>query len=228
MNIKYLLLSLMAALLLLSSCSKEDEHEFPPVKMDFLTVQTGAGAEFVKAQTDDYTVYDVLEAKKLPDFKPQLSYRVLANYQLIEKEGRQGLKIYGCSPVFSGAPVKLSESFPQDPVEVSAVWPGACFLNLVVYVRTNGGKHLFGVVEEGVVRQGDTAEIHLRLLHDAKNDTPDYRRRYFCSFPLTAYTGGMKQMKVFLKLNTYGEGEKEYQISFNSIPPFSTRVFPGR
>lgn len=77
-----------------------------------------------------------------------------------------------------------------DPVDVTSIWLGRDYLNMILNVKINinsGKQHVFGMIEESVEVEGDETVVTLSLFHDANGDEENYNRRAYISVPLTKY-----------------------------------------
>ena len=94
---------------------------------------------------------------------------------------------------------------------------GLDYLNMILDIRAQNGKHSFHFVEEEVSTDEETGHrfVHLLLYH-SDGDVQAYSKRAYLSVPLRQYaTEGIKQVTVWFSLITYSGEEKNYEFEYN-------------
>lgn len=204
---------------LLTACG--DDYHYPSVKLEFLTATSGVDGRLKTILTDEGKTYTVVEDLSKMEIATNSSVRIVSNYELVTAaDGSEGVKLYATlTPVctFPLPPEKFENGVKTDPVELQSIWLGRDYLNLLLGIKAQDGKHLLHFVEDEVTADALTGllTVHLTLYHDNVGDVQAYTRRAYASVPLFQYAAtGAKQVKIYLTVYTYSGGSKTYEFDY--------------
>lgn len=210
---------LFLAMALLTSCD-DDDYYYPSVKLEFLTAYAGADGSLQSVLTDEGRTYTVFEDASKTHIDANSSVRIVSNYGTASN-GTDGVKLYNATNAISPTP-KVAGDFKDgvktDPASVLSIWMGLNYLNVILDIQAQNGKHLFHFIEEKVVTDAITghSDVHLMLYHDDGNDVQAYSRRAYLSVPLQKYAiEGVHTVSVHFSLHTYTGEIKTYDFDYN-------------
>lgn len=198
-------------LMVVASCA-EDEYDYPSVKLEFVTVKAGANGHVQMLIPDKGEVLEVVEDRSKSAISPNSYRRVISNYETVSSDGASSAaRIYSLQDVVCPDPKKADDpafagGLKTDPVDVTSIWVGKDYLNMILTMKIKGGKkHLFGIVEEGVEETDTETIVTLSLFHYANGDDEYYNRRAYISVPLTKYAvkESGKVVRIKFKYHTY-------------------------
>lgn len=214
----WLLFTLLVSLL--TSCGDDDYH-YPSVKLEFLTAFSGADGSLQSVLTDEGEQYPVLENASKLTIDPNSFVRIVSNYEPVKAaDGVAGVKLYAALGTISPFPLpadKFEDGVKTDPVELQSIWMGIDYLNLLLGIKAQDGKHLLHFIEDEVVKDKSTGlvTVRLTLYHDAANDVLAYTKRAYVSVPLWQYAEeGVKKVAVTMDINTYSGETKTFQFEY--------------
>ena len=146
--------------------------------------------------------------------------RVISNYGLeTAADGGEGVRLYALSKAIAPLP-KPADSFKggvkTKPADVTSIWLGCGYLNMVLSVKQQA-VHTLGFVEDEVtVDDKGCATVRLTLYHDATSDVEDYTKRAYASVPLRQYLADedVRSLRVYFSVHTTDsdEGVKTYEF----------------
>lgn len=213
----FLLLPLLACLF--AACG--DDYHYPSVKLEFLTAFSDAGGGSKYLLTDEGERYAVLENADRLQMKADTFTRIVSNYELVKAaDGTTGVRLYAVLNTISPLPLpagKFEDGVKTDPVELQSIWLGRDYLNLLLGIKAQDGKHLLHFIEDKIEKDEATGEVNveLTLYHDASSDVLAYTKRAYVSVPLWNYASeGVRKVTVTLSVNTYADGIKKYQFDY--------------
>ncbi|MDR0988400.1 MAG: hypothetical protein LBM06_02925 [Prevotellaceae bacterium] len=214
---KVLLLLLLSAVLLIA-CG-DDDYYYPSVKLEFLTARSTAAGTLGTVITDEGETYPIIEDLSHTRTTPDSTLRIVSNYEVITtSEGTQGVKLYALAAALSPLP-KPADAFQEgvkhDAAEVTSIWAGLHYLNILLDLKAQNRTHTIGFVQESVTDNEATRHrtVHLSLYHDNGGDVPAYSRRVYASVPLQPYyTENIRQLTVLFEYTTYEGEQKQYQV----------------
>lgn len=206
--------------LLLAACSGNDYH-YPSVRLELLTALSGPDGTLQRVVTDQGQNYPVAQDRTDTHTTPDSLLRILSNYQVdAQADGVAAVTLYALAQVTAPLPQLLS-AFPQgvsrDPVDVVSLWMGYDYLNLLLTVREQQGRHRFGYVEqqEPVIEEGGVCRVHLTLHHQVDDaERQDYAKRVYLSVPLWPYLQdeAVSRLHVQFTLTLYSGEERQYEF----------------
>lgn len=214
------LLYICLATLLTTVCTacEEEEYRYPDVKLEFLTAASDAQGKLIKVITDDGVEHQVAEDGAGLGLKKDTVVRIVCNYE----STAQGVILYKASVAISPLPQmadRFTDGVRHDPADVLSIWPGWDYLNLMLEVKAQTGKHLYHFVEEEVLTDESvgTKHVKLSLFHDENGDVRAYTRRVYASIPLRHYFDeGINRLHVTFSLPTYSGETKSYEFDYLS------------
>lgn len=197
-------------LFLMTACG-EDDYYYPSVKLEFVTVETGADGRIQTLVPDKGAALAVSEDRTGSILSPNTSGRVMSNYEVLP--GGNTATIYSLQSII--APVPKPEDDPvykdgikTDPVEVVSIWLGRDYLNMILNVKVSTGKgHTIDMVEDLSDFETNN-QVNLLLYHDANGDAGYYNRRAYISVPLAQYRDEEhpdRAIKINFTYYTYGK-----------------------
>lgn len=206
---------IMFGLSVFASC-KDDGYVYPSVQLEFLTAETGNDGYIQSVVTDEGKRLPIEKDHTRSQFLANSAVRIIANYELLSEQGQDEARIYTLLKPVSVDPQPANE-FPDgavkmDAAKVQSIWMGRDYLNMVLAVQAQSGKHIFGFVEESVDTGNDRCPVVTVLLyHNAGGDVEAYAQRGYLSVPLkNRYPQGAH---IKFKVNTY-DGEKLYCFDY--------------
>lgn len=202
----------MLALLTFTACG-EDEYHYPSVKLEFVTIESGNDGHIQTVIPDKGEVLTVANDYTRSSITPNSSKRVLSNYEI--EEGTSRANIYSLQAAIVLEPKQrdegkeeTEEDLPKDPVEVTSIWMGRDYLNMILNVKIKGGKphsfQLFAEEEQATAEEGENVVI-LSLYHDANGDEAYYNRNAYISVPLTGLAAEEQTIRIKFKYYTTDE-----------------------
>ncbi len=205
-----------------SSCGKEDAYVYPPVKLEYLTAESGPNGSLQYVVTDDGERFDVSEDLSGTVIAADSSIRIVSNYEILKDADARGkkIKLYALLKTISPQPLPVSsftEGLKTDPADVLSMWLGRDYLNITLSIKMHTEKHRFHFVEKSVDTDVTTGykAVHLQLYHDAGNDLEAFTRRAYLSVPLSKYVeNNTEEIVVYFSVNTYDDGLKTYRFDY--------------
>lgn len=172
------------------SCSDdEDGYVYPSLLSEFADVVTDASGAFTHIHTDKGENLAIVNTAELiaEGVKSDTIYRTLSRYELVDG----GVKIYSLQAIPAPYAEPLN-AFPDgikaDVVEMQSIWRGGDYLNMVLLVKAQNGRHVFRFVEDSLTTSSTGVHtLHVRLYHDADGDLPAYTQKAYLSLPLSPY-----------------------------------------
>lgn len=181
-------------LLVVSSCDDDEVRTYPPLLSEFVTIQTDESGIPGQLRTDKGMVYAVENAVEIvtDGLTPDSVYRAIARYE----QRNDVVRIYGLQGVVSSYAIPdslLADEVKCDPVEMQAIWSGGGYLNMVLLIKAQSGKHSFSFIEDSIIQTTDGyRKLCLSLSHDAHDDTMAYTQEVYLSMPLFPYSGRLE------------------------------------
>ncbi|MBQ8360569.1 MAG: NigD-like N-terminal domain-containing protein [Bacteroidaceae bacterium] len=185
----------------LTSCSNDDDnYTYPNLLNEFADVATGPSARFTHLLTDKGERLPVVNAGEIATegVTPDTVYRTMVGYvPVLTEEGTSGAQIYTLQAIAAPQPQPSSEfaEVKADPLEMQSIWRGGNYLNLILLVKAQKGRHTFHFIEDSVTVSASTGHrtLYLRLYHDANDDVQAYTQKVGLSLPLSGYSGTLAE-----------------------------------
>lgn len=215
----YWLLPVLAFMLV--SCGDDDDYYYPPVKLDFLTATAGADGSLQSVLTDEGETLAIVEDASKTRIDANASVRIVSNYGKAATNGTSGVKLYAVLNAISPVPQaadKFKDGIKRDPADILSIWMGIDYLNIMLEIKSQNGKHSFHFIEDEVTtdEEAGVRTVHLSLYHDAGGDVQAYTKRAYASVPLRQYAeDGIDKVKIYFSLNTYSGKEATYEFEYN-------------
>lgn len=173
------------------SCSDdEDGYVYPPLLSEFADVVTDDSGTFTHICTDKGECLPIVNSAELvaEGVTPDTLYRVLSRYELVD----DGARLYSLQAIPAPC-AQPADSFPEgiraDAVEMQSIWHGGNYLNMILLVKAQNGKHTFRFVEDSLTTSSAGVHtLYLRLYHDAGGDVQAYTQKAYLSVPLQPYS----------------------------------------
>ena len=183
------------------SCSNDDEdYVFPSLLSEFADISTDADGRFDYLLTDEGKKLEIVNSAEIEieGVTPDTVYRTLSRYELMDR----GVRLYSLQAIPLLYP-KPQNAFPggvkTDPLTLQSLWRGGDYLNMIVQVKAQNGKHVFYVVEDSLTTSPTGGRtLFLRLCHDAGDDVQAYTQKAYFSIPLSPYASSMSSGDVIV------------------------------
>ena len=99
---------LIFALLMMGFAScKDDDYEYPPVKLEFMTAETGSVGTFKRIVTDDQRTLTVATDRTNTKAKADTTYRIISNY--LEHDNGE-VELYALAQVLAPRPLQIGRA----------------------------------------------------------------------------------------------------------------------
>ena len=179
--------ALTAALLCcLAACSDADDdgYAYPSLLTELAELYTDSEGEGVLFTTDDGQTYAI--RTPIQGLQAEAAYRIVCGYEPTqEKNGPYSIAIvYSVENVCLLHPADQTDTAPDDPTALTAIWRGGGYLNLQLAPKTQGGKHQWGYRRDSVTDRRNGKTLHLSLCHRQGEDPPAYSTTVYASLPL--------------------------------------------
>lgn len=181
------------------SCSDDDSYTYPNLLNEFADAATDSSARFAYLQTDNGEKLPVVNAKELSTegVTPDTTYRTIVSYvPTLTEKGTLGAHIYSLQAI-AAPQIQPATDFAEvknDPLKVQSIWRGGDYLNFILLVKAQKGKHTFQFIKDSLTFSASTGQrtLYLRLYHDANNDVQAYTQKVCLSLPLAGYADKLK------------------------------------
>lgn len=165
---RYIVFSIAALSLLLSSCKKDDTLRYGNV-----TMGNFVGDKFISDQGNEFNIVENLTGSEIKDIK-----RAIMQCDVLSRtagtENGYDVRVHYVGEVFTKAPIEKvtaaedSEKLVEDPISIQQIWISGGYINMYVmfeiqmYPKPQESKHMLNLVYEGNV---------LTLRHNAYGET---------------------------------------------------------
>ena len=203
----------ITTLFLLTACS-EDEYQYPPVKLAYLTGYSDRNGALQYVQTDEGDMLPIVQDGSGLSIKPDSLVRMVTNYEATD----DGVILYAALTAIAPVPQPaeaFTDGIQTDAADVLAIWMGWDYLNITLNVKAQNQSHVLHFIEEKVEETDESTELYIRLYHDDGNNIPAYTKRAYLSIPLKQYarTDGGNTI-IHFSLTTYDGTVKTYDFSY--------------
>ena len=178
-------------LLIAAACDDNEGYRYPSVKLELVTIVADGNGTIATLVPDEGDPLPVASDRTGTNIEADSERRVLSNYEVVEADGQPMADIYSLQAVITPAPqspqdAKFDPAQMQDPVEVTSIWMGRNYLNMLLNVKVKGGtSHMFAVLKEELPATADSRRtVRLTLFHNANGDQELYNRNAYVSIPL--------------------------------------------
>lgn len=206
-------LRLLPLCLLFLACSEEEDYTYPNLLSEFAEVCTDAQGASTRLITDDGEQLTISNAEAIPTegITPDSVYRVITRYV---RTGNQA-EIYSLQAIPSSY-AQPASAFPDgiksDPVEMQSIWTGGNYLNMILLVKAQNGKHTFRFVEDSLITSPTGRHtLCLSLYHDAGDDVQAYTQKAYLSVPLLPYSDSLNEGDTLLMRIPTASGWQEWR-----------------
>ncbi len=220
MRNRLLLILLILLPCLLTACGEDSDYEYPSVKLEFLTAESGNDGSLVAVTPDKGSRLLVVDDRSSTKLEVNSTRRVISNYEEVAMEsGGTGARIYALAAVVSAQPEPTSafkDGVKTDPADVLSIWMGRDYLNVILNIKAQNAKHAFHFVETETGTDATSGHNYVKLLlyHDNGGDVPAYTKRAYVSIPLSKYAVEGETVDVYFTLNTNSGEEKTYSFEY--------------
>jgi hypothetical protein len=206
--------------LTLSSCLDDDNsYSLDDVWLSVATARPLTDNSFYFTLDDSTSLWPAAPANIY--YQPDRPQRVQINYTVLGDNFNgydHAIKLNRIDtiltkPIAPNMGVKNDSIYGNDPVDISGIWIGDGFLNILFKTYFSGEvKHLLNLIRMEV--DSDTP-YRVGFRHNAFNDKSSYLRYGIVAFDLTSIDTGGKDVTLKIKVNTF-DGEKEVEKKYNS------------
>ena len=188
--LRHLPIMLLAALLALASCDKQEDIDraYTDYRYDIVTYlgQNATGALFEYLGRDDSSSIMLQSSVTVSDVKAQ--QRVLLRYDFTDQRGgaSRDIDVYSCSAIFSDSlrMIETPDSLPRHQVKMRSIWRTGEFINLHCQVEYTSKARTFMLVADANTLASDT--VHCYLTHSLRGETGTFWRDCYASFNVGA------------------------------------------
>ena len=215
MKLHHLAISLIAALLTLSSCDKDEDIDraYTDYRYDIVTFleQNATGAVFEYLGHGDSASVRLQSRVGLSD-EVKANQRVLLRYDFADNatSDHRNINVYSCSGIVSDSLRQTGaspDSLPMHEVKLRSLWRTGEFINLHCQVEYINTARTFMLVADGQTLSNDTVNCY--LVHDLRGERGTFWRDCYASFNVGALwkKPTFKVMRIFLNDKTYPNTE---------------------
>jgi len=227
-RMKCIMLSLWIALTicLFNSCNSDEGYSLDDAWYSIATIRTeGYGATSYWLTLDSGTsLWPV--ATNVPAYNPKDKQRAFVVYTILSDEFsgyNHAIKILDIKgiltkPIVENLGVENDSIYGTDPVNISEMWIGDDYLNIIFEFNYGGEEtHFINLLENGNV---DTPYF-FEIRHNAYNDGERYLRKGIVAFDLSTVDTKGEEVELTIQVNTFN-GTKEYTIAYQNSVNHST------
>lgn len=176
------------------SCAADEENRrYPALLSEFVEVTTTSSARLDLLCTDAGERLPVSNSASIETSRltPDSTYRAIGRYErVLSDNGVWEATLYALQLIPSSYAVSASSfsEIKRDPVAMQSLWRGGNYLNIILLVKAQNGKHLFRFIDEGMISSADGVNtFSFSLYHDAAGDVEAYTQKVYLSIPLSPY-----------------------------------------
>ncbi len=215
MKLHHLAISLIAALLALSSCDKDEDIDraYTDYRYDIVTFlgQNATGAVFEYLGHGDSASVRLQSRVGLND-EVKANQRVLLRYDFVDNTAsdNRNINVYSCSGIVSDSLRQTGaspDSLPMHEVKLRSLWRTGEFINLHCQVEYINTARTFMLVADSQTLSNDTVNCY--LVHDLRGERGTFWRDCYASFNVGALwkKPTFKVMRIYLNDKTYPNTE---------------------
>jgi len=221
----FLSIGIAMAAFVLNSCNKGDGYSLDKAWYSFATVHPSGNDKSYWLTLDSGTsLWPV--ATNVPWYNPKDKQRAFVVYTMLSDEFYgydHAVKILDIKsiltkPIAENLGDGNDETYGTDQVDVSDMWIGDGYLNIVFEFNYGGNAvHYINLVESGNV---DTPYL-FEFRHHAYDDNARYIRTGVVAFDLSSLdTNGEEVVELTIQVNTF-DGMKDFKITYQSLFTYS-------
>ncbi len=186
-RLHYLPVLLLAALIGLASCDKQEDIDraYTDYRYDIVTYmgQNDRGAVFEYLGRGDSSAIRLQSAVSVSEVKPH--QRVLLRYDFADAstDNSRDINVYGCNAIISDSlrqSPSAADSLPHHQVKLRSLWRTGEFINLHCQVEYTSKARTFMLVADANTLADDT--VHCYLVHDLRGERATFWRDCYASF----------------------------------------------
>ena len=191
-RLNHMTLLLLAVLLALASCDKQEDIDraYTDFRYDIVTYlgQNDRGAVFEYLGRDDSTAVK-LQSRVDVSKDVKTRQRVLLRYDFVDAvpAASRDIDVFGCSAIINDS-LRMTkdspDSLPQHQVKMRSLWRTGEFINLHCQVEFTGKSRTFMLVADGNTLEADT--VHCYLTHSLRGESGTFWRDCYASFNVGA------------------------------------------
>lgn len=215
MKLHHLAISLIAALLALSSCDKDEDIDraYTDYRYDIVTFlgQNATGAVFEYLGHGDSASVRLQSRVALSE-EVKTNQRVLLRYDFADNTAsdHRNVNVYSCNGIVSDSLRQTGaspDSLPMHEVKLRSLWRTGEFINLHCQVEYINTARTFMLVADGQTLSNDTVNCY--LVHDLRGERGTFWRDCYASFNVGALwkKPTFKVMRIYLNDKTYPNTE---------------------
>ena len=215
MKLHHLAISLIAALLALSSCDKDEDIDraYTDYRYDIVTFlgQNATGAVFEYLGHGDSASVRLQSRVGLND-EVKANQRVLLRYDFVDNTAsdHRNINVYSCNGIVSDSLRQTGaspDSLPMHEVKLRSLWRTGEFINLHCQVEYINTARTLMLVADGQTLSNDTVNCY--LVHDLRGERGTFWRDCYASFNVGALwkKPTFKVMRIYLNDKTYPNTE---------------------
>ncbi len=215
MKLHHLAISLIAALLALSSCDKDEDIDraYTDYRYDIVTFlgQNATGAVFEYLGHGDSASVRLQSRVALSE-EVKANQRVLLRYDFADNTAsdHRNINVYSCNGIVSDSLRQTGaspDSLPMHEVKLRSLWRTGEFINLHCQVEYINTARTFMLVADGQTLSNDTVNCY--LVHDLRGERGTFWRDCYASFNVGALwkKPTFKVMRIYLNDKTYPNTE---------------------
>ncbi len=205
-------------LLVLVSCSKDDDYVYPSVITEFVDAQTNESSSIDAIKTDKGYIYTLQNTIQGNSLTPDSTYRAYCKYEINEQDSTVA-KVYSMKLILSLNPININSfqaEIKTDPATFKSIWRGGNYINIILSVMVHGdATHTYHFIDKGYIKNPDGSKTeNILLYHNRQNDVEGWTEDIYLSIPLKKYYNVLNAGdQIQFDLNTY-DGMKSYYLDY--------------
>jgi hypothetical protein len=214
-------IGLIVAAFVFNSCLKDDGYSLDKAWYSIATVnplQDDNSYAYWLTLNSGTTLWPV--ASNVPWYRPQVRQRAFVVYTILSDKFSgydHAVKILDIKSILTKSIAENlgeanDETYGTDPVNISDMWIGDRFLNIVFEFNYGGNAvHFINLLEHD---SEDTPYV-FEFRHHAYNDSEHSRKKGIVAFDLSTVDTKGEEVELTIRVNTF-DGMKEYTVKYNN------------
>ena len=191
-QLRHTILLLLAGLLALASCDKQEDIDraYTDYRYDIVTYlgRNDRGAVFEYLGRDD-SIAVKLQAQTNVNEDIKTNHRVLLRYNFVDlvPADSRNIEVYSCNSIFSDSLRQAQaapDSLPRHAVKLRSLWRTGEFINLFCQLEYTNKARTLMLVADGKTLENDTVDCY--LVHDLRGERGTFWRDCYASFNVGA------------------------------------------